>query len=135
MKKNKNNAIIFFDGFCNLCNRSVRMVLKFEKQPYFLFSPITSDFTKTFFKENYNEKIVLNSIILFENDTFYYKSDAVLKITEHFKTPFNLFKYIRYIPKPLRDFIYDIIATYRFSIFGKRDSCSIPSISLTNRFL
>lgn len=135
MENVKNSAIIFFDGYCNLCNFSVSMILKFEKYPIFKFTPISSEFTKTHFKENYQSINLINSVILYEKGVLYYKSDALIKIAEHFKFPYSSLKFIRYVPKKIRDSIYDFIAKYRFSIFGKRKTCTIPSVQLKNRFL
>lgn len=32
--------VIFFDGVCNLCNRSVQFVIKHDKKQQFLFAPL-----------------------------------------------------------------------------------------------
>lgn len=135
MENYRNNAIIFFDGYCKLCNFSVSTILKFEQHPYFKFSPITSEFTKTFFKENYQTIESINSVILYDDEILYYKSDALIKIAEQFRSPYKYLNLIRYVPKNIRDSIYDFIAKYRFSIVGKRKTCRIPTVSLKHRFL
>jgi len=39
------------------------------------------------------------------------------------------------IPKPIRDYFYDLIAKKRYKIFGKKDTCMIPTPSIEKRFL
>jgi predicted DCC family thiol-disulfide oxidoreductase YuxK len=39
------------------------------------------------------------------------------------------------VPKPIRDGVYDLIARSRYSIFGRRKSCMIPTANLKRRFL
>ena len=39
------------------------------------------------------------------------------------------------IPRPIRDWIYDFIATHRYRWFGTRDSCMVPTPELRARFL
>lgn len=135
MNKARNNILIFFDGYCNLCNFSVWLILKLEKKAIFRFSPLTSDFSKAFFGNNYESLTSLNSIILIKNNDIYLKSDAVLKITEQFKFPFNYLRYLKYIPKTVRDYIYDLLAKYRFALFCRKKTCKNPTENLKHRFL
>jgi len=39
------------------------------------------------------------------------------------------------IPRPARDLVYNLIARYRYRLFGKRDSCMAPTPELRKRFL
>ncbi len=131
----KNNAIIFFDGYCNLCNASVNFIIKRDAESYFKFSSLTSEFSKDFLIENNYNILDFKTIILFENNQLYSKSDAVLRILKNLKTPLKYCYYLKYIPKSIRDLIYDLIAKNRYSWFGKRDECLIPSKEIFNRFL
>ena len=39
------------------------------------------------------------------------------------------------VPRPVRDRVYDVIAKHRYSWFGKRDTCRLPSAEERPRFL
>jgi predicted DCC family thiol-disulfide oxidoreductase YuxK len=39
------------------------------------------------------------------------------------------------IPKFIRDAVYDFIARNRYSWFGKKDQCMIPTAELKSKFL
>ena len=39
------------------------------------------------------------------------------------------------IPRPIRDFFYDLFARYRYRLFGKYDSCLLPPPEVRGRFL
>lgn len=135
MKNLKNNAIIFFDGKCNLCNASVNFIIRKDSKAFFMFSPLTSNFSIDFFKD---EKVYFqnaSTIILFENNLFYLKSDAILRIFKNLNSNLKYFWYLKYFPKKIRDLGYDIIANNRYAWFGKKTSCMIPSQELLNRFL
>lgn len=129
------NAIIFFDGKCNLCNSSVNFIIKRDFDAYFKFTPLTSNFSKDFFIDKKIDFQKSNTIILYENDHLYTKSDAVLRIYKNLHFPFKQLYYLKYIPKNIRDFIYDIIANNRYAWFGKKSICMIPSAKNLNRFL
>ncbi len=47
----------------------------------------------------------------------------------------NLLYILIVIPPFLRDFVYDIIAKNRYKVFGKRESCMVPTLEQMDRFL
>ncbi|MDP3353841.1 MAG: DCC1-like thiol-disulfide oxidoreductase family protein [Flavobacteriaceae bacterium] len=135
MKNLINNAIIFFDGKCNLCNSSVNFIIKNDSNAYFMFSPLTSNFSRDFFIDKKVDFQNSNTVILFENNMFYTKSDALLKIFKNLKKPLNYIYYLKFIPKTIRGFVYELIANNRYSWFGKQTICMIPSQENLSRFL
>jgi predicted DCC family thiol-disulfide oxidoreductase YuxK len=39
------------------------------------------------------------------------------------------------IPRPLRDFFYDLVAKYRYKFFGKYNACLLPPPDVRARFI
>ena len=39
------------------------------------------------------------------------------------------------LPQPLRDFGYDLVAKYRYKVFGKVESCRVPTGDFKKRFI
>jgi predicted DCC family thiol-disulfide oxidoreductase YuxK len=124
--------VIFYDGDCGFCNRSVQLILKYERNTVVKFASLQSAFAKMVLKEfglesNYNE-----SILFYENDRLYSKSTAILKIISYLKWYFYPLLIIWLIPNLIRDKVYDLIARNRkrFSII-----CKIHDPKQSNRFL
>ncbi len=128
------SPIIFFDGVCNLCNRSVQIVIKNDKKKIFKFSSLQSDFAKQFFTEN-NYLVKSDSIILFDQQGFHEKSAAALKIATKLRFPFPLMVIGWIFPAFIRNGVYASIAKNRYKWFGRTDSCMIPSAETRSRFL
>lgn len=129
------NQIILFDGLCNLCNSSVQFIIKRDKKKQFRFASLQSSFgTKQLhaFGLSVNE---LHSIILVNKESYLQKSDAALEIAQNLQQPWPLFYAFKIIPRFFRDWIYDLIAKNRYSWFGKKDSCMIPTQELKSRFI
>jgi predicted DCC family thiol-disulfide oxidoreductase YuxK len=42
---------------------------------------------------------------------------------------------IRIVPRPVRDWGYDIVARNRYRWFGRTDSCMVPTPELRARFI
>jgi predicted DCC family thiol-disulfide oxidoreductase YuxK len=126
--------IILFDGVCNFCDSSVQFIIKRDPNGYFQFAPLQGETGKKLLKE-FGLIENLDSIVYIEDDRFYKKSVAALKICKNLEGVWRLFVIFKIIPTPIRDFFYDIVAKKRYKWFGKKDSCMIPSPEIRNRFL
>lgn len=131
----ENKSIIFFDGVCNLCNNSVKFIIKRDKHKRFLYASLQSDAARDILLQFKIKNSNLNSIILLENGKLYQKSTAILKIAKQLNGFWKLNYVFIIIPKFFRDFIYDIIAKNRYKWFGKREVCMLPTGDMKLRFL
>jgi len=135
MKVTENKSIILFDGVCNLCSSIVRFIIKRDKQGLFLFSALQSESGQQLLKKYGLSESDFNSFVLIKNDKCYQKSTAGLILLHDLGGLWNFFYIFRFIPVVIRDFIYDLVAKYRYRIFGKKDTCMIPDKDLLSRFL
>ena len=126
-------SIIFFDGYCNLCNGAVQFILPRDIQSYFYLAPLSGSTASDLLKK-YPLPEQPDSILLWENNQWFAKSSAALRIAKHLKGWRWVYAF-RVIPTPLRDFFYDLIARSRFSIWGRSESCYLPRPEWTSRFL
>lgn len=115
--------IIIFDGICGLCNRSIDILLKLDKQKQFKYTSLQGEFIKTL-----DIDADIDSIIFYEDGTLYYKSTAILQILRSLGGIWVFINVFYIIPKVVRDYLYDVIAKYRYQIFGKMESCRVPKI-------
>lgn len=127
--------IILFDGVCNFCNRTVKLIIKHDKADKFHFAQLQSDFAKELLSKQGLDHNALSSVLLIEGDHVYTKSDAVIRIAHQLSGWPTIFSYSNWVPKPIRNFFYDLIATYRYRLFGKQDNCIIPDKKIQDKFL
>ena len=128
-------SIVLFDGVCNLCNSSINFIIKHDKKEQFLFASLQSDVAKEILLQFTSKKINFDSIVLIEQEEFYEKSTAVLRILKHLGGRYKLLYCSVIIPKFIRDKLYDYIAKNRYKWYGKRENCMIPAAELKKRFL
>lgn len=131
----KNKTIILFDGVCNLCNNSVRFIIKKDKAKRFLFTSLQSDAGQDILLQFRLKKSDFESIVFIEHGIIYKKSSAILKIVRHLPYLWKLIYGLIIIPPFVRDYLYSIVANNRYKWFGKRDFCMAPSDELKERFL
>ncbi|MDN3203050.1 thiol-disulfide oxidoreductase DCC family protein [Algoriphagus sediminis] len=128
-------SIILFDGVCNLCNSSIDFIIQRDKNDKFLVGPLQEklggELTKKFdIPEDY-----LDSLVLIENDQIFFKSTAALKIARNLSGGWPAFYPLIYLPKVLRDPVYDWIARNRYKWFGKKNTCRLPTPEESAKFL
>jgi len=128
-------SVIFFDGVCNLCNGAVNFIIDRDSDNKYMFSSLQSTEAKEILAQKNINTDDLYSIILLDNGKVYSKSEAVLMIAKNLGSPWKYLYYFRFIPVSIRDFIYALVAKYRYSWFGKRDVCRIPTSDLKSKFL
>lgn len=129
-----NQAIILFDGVCNLCNNSVQFIIRHDKDAYFKFASLQSDYGGQL-KETKQIPNDVDSIILVENGKVYMQSSAILRIARRLDGAWKLAAAALIIPRPIRDIIYRYVAKNRYRWFGRQDQCMLPSPDLKERFL
>ena len=127
--------IILFDGVCNLCNGGVQFVLSHDKKELFLFSSLQSDYGQQALKERDLDTSSFSSFILIENGQTYYKSTAALRVSKKLSGLIKLLWVFIIVPRPIRDWVYSIIANNRYKWFGKQNECWLPTPDLKSRFL
>lgn len=127
--------IILFDGICNLCSGSVQFIIKRDPERIFQFAALQSSFGQQQLEKFGVDKNVLQSIILIRNDQIFQRSDAILEITKKLNGGWPLFYSFKIFPRFFRDGLYNWIARSRYKLFGKKDSCWLPTPELQSRFL
>ena len=63
------------------------------------------------------------------------KSQAGLFVLAQIGGIWKLAGVLKVLPRPLRDAVYDFVARHRYRVFGRYDTCPIPSAEHKNRFI
>ncbi|WP_088341106.1 thiol-disulfide oxidoreductase DCC family protein [Robiginitalea sediminis] len=128
--------LILFDGVCNLCNRSVQLVLKRDTRDVFRFAPLQSEWGEKLLAARGIDPSQTDSIVLIDPGVAYYiKSDAALEIARDLKGYRALPFLFGWVPRILRDWVYDLVARNRYRWFGKKEHCMIPTQEEMAKFL
>lgn len=128
-------VLVLFDGVCNLCNGAVQFIIKRDPAGKIIFASLQSDYAASQLKKFGMDSGSLYSIIVIENGSMKERSDAILSIASHLTGIWPLLRVFRILPRFIRDGLYNLVATYRYRVFGKQDSCMIPTPALRARFI
>ena len=130
-----NGPIILFDAVCVLCSANARFILKHDKLAHFRLASIQGDVGASLYQMHGLDPTDPVSIIIIDGNTMRRDSDAVLSIYENLGYPWRFVGVFRVIPSFMRDPIYRWIARNRYRIFGKRETCWVPSAEYKSRLL
>ena len=143
-KEGTPHPILLYDGVCRLCNRTVQFVLRRDRRDLFRFASLQSALAR---------RILCGHQINPSNlDTFYVvigfdaaraqkervlaRSDGVIYVLRElggvWRVVAGLFQLF---PRELRDWGYNAVASRRYRIFGRYESCPLPSEENQGRFL
>lgn len=133
----QHKKIILFDGVCNLCNFFVQFVIQHDKADKFRFVSLQSELGEQIASTFPLSSQRLDSVLLLDVATSSYKnkSQAVFEVLielNYFKWLAKLFSMF---PRFVTDLIYDVIAKYRYRLFGKQNQCWVPTKELQSKFL
>jgi len=128
------DRLMVFDGVCVLCNGGVRFVLAHEKEAAFSFTPEQSALGQRVLAALGRPPEGNDSVVVIDAGRYYLKSDAVFQLAYSLKAPWSWAVLLRFCPRVLRDWIYDLVARNRYGLFGRYDRCLVPDAALRRRF-
>lgn len=129
------HPVVLFDGVCNLCNGSVQHIIRHDPRGRFRFASLQSDAAREMLTEHGLDPDDLDTIVLVEGRRVHTKSDAALRIARRLRGPSRYWWTARFVPRPLRDAVYDWVGRNRYRWFGRRDECIVPGPGVRERFL
>jgi predicted DCC family thiol-disulfide oxidoreductase YuxK len=123
---NSPHGLILFDGACVLCSRGCRFVSKRDRRGYFRFVPIQLAEGRSFAEQLGIDPDRPDSLAFLANGQAYVKSEAGLRIARELPRWQGTWIF-QFIPRVIRDAIYDLVARNRYRWFGRRDACILPN--------
>jgi predicted DCC family thiol-disulfide oxidoreductase YuxK len=127
--------VILFDGVCNLCNGLVSFVIARDPAGRFQFAALQSDAARQLLGALTTIAPLPDSLVLVEDGRVFTRSAAALRVARGLRFPWPLAYGLVVVPRPLRDWVYDLVARNRYRWFGRRDLCLIPTPDVRVRFL
>jgi predicted DCC family thiol-disulfide oxidoreductase YuxK len=135
------NPIILYDGVCGFCNGMVQFLLKHDKDGRLRFAALQSDFAEKVLRRHGFDAKDLDTVHVVENyeqpgERVLQRSDAILRAGRELGGFWSASSSVaRVVPRVLRDLVYRFVATNRYRVFGKYDSCMLPDPNERSRFL
>jgi predicted DCC family thiol-disulfide oxidoreductase YuxK len=126
--------VIFFDGVCGLCNGFVDFIMKIDKNTQFKFSPLQSGYASQKLPSHYTQN--MSSVVYMDQKgQIFSKSEAVIRIMKDMGGIWNIAIAGKILPDFLLNKAYDFVAENRYKVFGKKETCRLPTSEERARFV
>lgn len=160
-----NHPVLLYDGVCGLCNRMVQFVLQRDPAGVFRFASLQSELAASILSRHWLDARDLDTVYVVVNcgrpdERLLSRSDAVIFVLRHMgaaelrsarpglrpgptratSTPGSLFWrlfgiLLQVTPRWLREWGYRMVAHNRYRVFGRYDTCPMPTEDTRSRFL
>lgn len=130
--------IVLYDGVCGLCGHFVQFVLARDPDGHFAFLPQQHELASRWIAlepaAQPPESVAVVTNVGTPEEALLERSDAALFVLGELASPWRHLRHLRWVPRFLRDLVYRGVAAMRYRLFGKKDSCDLPSAAIRQRF-
>ncbi|MGE5184016.1 MAG: thiol-disulfide oxidoreductase DCC family protein [Acidobacteriota bacterium] len=127
--------VLLYDGTCGLCHRSVRFILKHERDHELVFAPLQGETAAALRASHHGIPEALESVVLVDDGRIRLRSKAFLYSARHLRAPWRWAYAWRWLPAFLLDLGYRVIAAIRYRVWGRAELCDLPAPEHRARFL
>lgn len=127
--------ILFFDGYCGLCNRFVDFLIARDRAGLLRFAPVSGSTAARLLPGEIPPGEAPRSLVLWQGGRVLRRSDAALRALAGLGGPWRMTGILRVVPRGIRDALYDRVARNRYRWFGRRTTCRVPLETERARFL
>jgi len=129
------HPIIVFDAACVLCSANARFVLRHDRRGHFRLASMQGEAGAALYRRFGIDPADPDTMIVVLDDRALRDSDAVLAIYRGLGWPWRTLDLLRLVPRRWRDTGYRWIARHRYRLFGRRETCWVPSPAQRERVL
>jgi predicted DCC family thiol-disulfide oxidoreductase YuxK len=94
-----------------------------------------TDLAKELMKKYNITNVGIDTFLLIKNDQCFVFSNAALEIAKDLTGYWYLFNIFKIFPAFIRDFFYKLFGRNRYTIFGREDTCMVPTDDVRSRFV
>lgn len=125
--------IVLYDGTCGLCHRSVQWLSRRDRGQLW-YAPLQGE-TAAALRARFPIPPTLSSVVLIDGDRMFLRSKVFLHAARYLTRPWRWAYALRWLPGVVLDPPYWLVAKLRYRLFGKFDTCQVPTVEQRARLL
>jgi predicted DCC family thiol-disulfide oxidoreductase YuxK len=132
--------LVLYDGVCGLCDRFVQFLLRIDRHDRLRFAALQGPIGSDILKRAGRGADPLSTVVVVANyrsagERILERSDAGLFAIASAGGPYRAANVFRIVPRFIRDAVYNLIARHRYRVFGRFDTCPVPTPQARAKFL
>jgi len=131
---------VLYDGVCGLCNRLNQFLLKRDHRDRLRFASLQSEFAQRVLRAHNLDASDLDTVYVVLNhgaadEEVLARSDAIIHAVQQLGGIWKTISVGKLLPRSLGNAIYNVVASNRYRVFGKSDSCMLPQPQHRQKFI
>jgi predicted DCC family thiol-disulfide oxidoreductase YuxK len=126
--------VILYDGVCVFCSRWIRFVATRDIERRFRFTAIQSPYGTRLAQAFGIDPNDPDTNAVVHGGIAWFKSDGALTVLSNLPG-WGWTRVLLWLPKPVRDPVYNLVARNRYRIFGKYEECFVPDAEFKARVM
>lgn len=127
--------IVLYDGVCGLCHHTVRWLLSKDRARRLWFAPLQGATAARLRALHPEIPLELDSVVLVDAGRVHLRSQALLHGARHLGAPWRWASWLRWLPGPVLDPFYRLVARVRYRVWGRFETCRAPGVEDRSRLL
>ncbi|AQR73815.1 thiol-disulfide oxidoreductase DCC family protein [Sphingomonas sp. LM7] len=129
------HPVIVFDAACILCSAHAQFVLRHDRRGRFRLASMQGDAGAAIYRRFGIDPADPDTLIVVQGETALRDSDAILAIWRGLGWPWRAVGVFGLVPRGMRDPLYRWVARRRYRLFGRRETCWMPTPEQRDRVL
>jgi predicted DCC family thiol-disulfide oxidoreductase YuxK len=127
--------LVLYDGVCGLCDKAVQWLIDHDVEQNLRYAALQGATAEGVRRDHPELPENIDSILFLDGDRLRWRSHALWAICAHLPAPWSWARVLLWVPAPLSDLGYRVLASIRYRVWGKLDVCRIPSPEQMELFL
>jgi predicted DCC family thiol-disulfide oxidoreductase YuxK len=127
--------LIVFDGECVLCSHFFRFMLRHDRAGRFSFATAQSTLGRQLFRAQDLPTDDFETLLVYVDGHCHQRLDAIAAAMRALPGLWSVLGLCRFLPRLVKDPLYRALARNRYRLFGRRDTCMMPTDEMRARFL
>jgi predicted DCC family thiol-disulfide oxidoreductase YuxK len=134
-------TVLFYDGVCGLCNRLIQFLLRHDREGQIVYAALQGQLARDILAKHGADPSDLDTVYVVADwrtpsERALSRSAAILHALEQLDGSLGVLARLgALVPTPIADLAYRLVATNRYRVFGKHESCPLPPPEWRRRFL
>ena len=129
------HPLVVFDGVCVFCSGFIRTVIRLDREKRFRFTTAQSPLGEALLRRHGLPTDSYETNLVIIDGAAFTHLDSFVAIMATLGWPWRAARALLLLPRPARDWLYNRIARNRYALFGRKDSCEVPSAELLRRLV
>lgn len=127
--------VIVFDGVCVLCSGFFNFICRFDRAERFHFATAQSSLGQAMYRDLGLPTDDFETNLVLVEGRIHQRLDAFAAAMGALGWPWRGLSAVRWLPRQIKNPLYYAIARNRYRLFGRAETCMMPTPDLRARFL